>query len=906
MKTASFPERSYRVLLRATPADFQVAHGAEAAKVFSELYRDAKSSGGGFAATGLWLRSVFGLILCACAEHFERFRNRPSARRDPSKRPSPKHIKLPSGKGLRNAPGNLRQNLHFTYRTMIRKPGFTIAAILILGVGIGATTAIFSVVDTVMLRPLPYPNPLRLVSIGYGGTQPRLFRQWNGNLQSFAQIAAATNWEVDLTSTGTPTRLRAAKVTEDFLPIFGATSHVGRTLKTEDYAGAFDTAVLGYGLWQRLWGGDSSLVGHQITVAGQPVVVVGVMSPDFENPRALTGSRVDIWLPLDVEAEEIQSWSTLGVVGRLNDESNLPAAIAEFNTLTENLAAEMPDALLRRDGSIRYSNLVPLHFATFRGVGRSLIFLMGAVLLMLLIACANVANLLLAQGTTRTHEIGLRCALGASRGRIVSQLLTESACLGLVGGVLGVILAFGGVSALAQHIPVDVPRMEHLSVDLRVLVFALCLSLITGVVFGLLPAVLAVRRDAIDALKQGASSISSSRSGGRARSVLFVAEIALALFLLTGASLFFRTLVALNDVDPGLASEQLVTVPLPLGDNYSDQDRLEIVRETVRRIETIPGTESAAAGLTVPFEYTGASKCCIWNEVEGENTPREGLPLNMVMTHPVTPRYFQTLGARVSHGREFLTADGSGEGNVAIVNERTARYFFATTDAVGRTIRIGNHGPFTIVGVVSGVHHWGISQGLQYGVYIPWSRWGKFASQLQILVRSTTETSTLAPILREAIWSVDPRLPVEEIVPMSRRVDASLAGQRAMANLLGIFAAIALALACGGVYASMLHMVGQRRHEMGVRLALGARSTSLVKLVLKSCLTLTALGIAAGTAGSLAGAKIISSMVWGVSVTDATSLAGMAAVVFVVALGACVVPAIRAARTDPLQTLRVE
>jgi len=385
-----------------------------------------------------------------------------------------------------------------------------------------------------------------------------------------------------------------------------------------------------------------------------------------------------------------------------------------------------------------------------------------------------------------------------------------------------------------------------------------------------------------------------------------VAEIAVALFLLTGAGLFFRTLVALNDVDPGFAAEGLVTVPLPVGDSYSDQDRLEIVEATIQRIKSIPGTESAAAGLTVPFQYTGASKCCIWNEVHGENTPHEVQPLPMVMTHPVTPQYFQTLGARVTHGREFQASDGFGEGNVVIVNEPTARYFFGTTDVVGRTIRIVNMGSFTIVGVVSGVHHWGAHQGVQYGLYIPYSRWGRFASQLQLLVRSTADIRTLAPALREAIWSVDARLPVDEIVPMSRRVDESLAGQRVLSNLLGIFAAIALVLACGGIYASMLHMVGQRRQEMGIRLAMGARVKDLVGLILKSGLTLTAIGIAAGIAGSIAGSRIIRNMVWGVSAVDVPTLVGVTTILLVVALAACLIPALKAARTDPLQTLRVE
>ncbi len=906
MSARSLPERCYRVLLRIAPAAFRETHGDEATTVFGELYREHLEAKGRVAAFGLCIRCVLALFRCVAAERFDEFRGsrkRLAEHRNESSRRG--GVPVGRGRGIKRAPEHLKQDLLFAFRGAIRNPGFTLAVVLILGVGIGATTAIFSAVDTVMLRPLPYPDPDRLVSAGYSEMRPLLYRRWGSELSSFSAIAASWNTPADLVGDGPPERLRAARVTPSLLAMLGATPQVGRLLVPEDFSGRQDVVILGHGFWQRRWGGDPAVVGRTLNIGGKPVVVAGVIGLGFEPPEAVTGRRVDVWMPLDIEDEQIQGWSILSVIGRLRPGVGLAAAQQESNTITEHLAAELPDILVRRDGTVQHTSLLPLRIATVRSVIGPFFLLTCAVLLMLLIACANVANLLLARGTARAQEIAVRGAIGASRGRIVVQLLTESVSLSVAGGVLGVLLAVAGVRAFVRFGSVGFPRIHELAVDQRILVFAVALSMTTGILFGLLPAIQAARKDVVDSLRQGAVGLSQPRRRRRNRNTLVTVEIATALFLLTGAGLFIRSLGELSVADPGFEPENLFAIPLPMESPYTDADRLHAVHAISERIMSIRGTEGVTAGLTVPFQYLGAGRCCITNEVLAQNTPEEAEPLS-VWIHPVTSGYFRTLGAPLSYGKEFEASDGQGDQRVAILNEPTALRLFGTADAVGQSISIGNEGSFTVVGVERGVPHWGIPNAIPLAVYVPWDSWGKFSSILQLLVRSNADLPILAQSVRDAVWSVDPDLPVEEIIPMSDRVAASMAGHRLMSLLLGTFAAVALVLACSGVYATMLYSVGQRRHEIGVRLALGARGVNVVALVLKSGLALTGLGIAVGVLGSLGLSRLLHSMLWGVSAADPVTLAGTTLVLVVVALGACLVPALKAARTDPLSTLKLE
>ena len=801
----------------------------------------------------------------------------------------------------------LRQDLRFAYRSFLRRPGFVLTAVLILGVGIGATTAIYSAVDTVMLRPLPYPDQGELVHFGgHGGTRPLLYVHWRDGLESFESIDAAWNVSTSLLEGGVPQNLRASKVTPGLLATLGATPHLGRLFVQDDYTADVPVGILGYGFWQRQWGGDPSIIGRRIQLEGRSVIVAGILSPDFRPPEAVTGKTVDLWLPLIAEDQESSGWSILSVVGRLKDGVGFRAAQSELGAFTAHLSEELPDLLIRQDGSLRVTRLIPLQIATFGSVGGSLLLLMWAVLLLLFIACANVANLLLAQGTARFREISLRGALGAGRARIIKQLLTESVTLALLGGAVGVALAFISVGLLRQFIPAGVPRIEDLSVDPRILLFALFASVATGLFFGMTPALHAARRDVAGALKEGGLASAGSRRGRRTGTILVVSEIALALVLLTGAGLFFRSLLAQARVHPGFQAEQLVTVPLHLGGGYDAPQRQQFTQAVRERLLALPGTEGVAAGLTAPFQWLGASKCCITNEVRAIGGLVEAEPIYNAMIHPVSQGYFQTLQARMSYGREFQADDEAGDGLVVIVNEMTARHFFGETDVVGRTLRLGQDQIRTIVGVTEGVYHYGVPQGISANIYVPYSQWGSFSDIYSLMVRSSADLETLAPRIREAIHSVDPTLPVEEIVPMSLRVEASLIGQRFLTILLGTFACVALLLATGGIYASMLYSVGQRRQEMGIRMALGARGGQVVGLVLRNGLGVTLTGVILGLGASLAFSRLLQSFLYGVSVVDTVTLVSVVLTLTTAALLACLVPAVRAARTDPLETLKVE
>jgi putative ABC transport system permease protein len=809
--------------------------------------------------------------------------------------------------GRLSALDTLRQDLGFAVRSFRRRPGFSLAAILILGVGIGATTTIFSVVDTVMLRPLPYPDAGQLVSFGgYGGMRPSMYLRWKEGLSSYESMGAAWNVHVHLTGEGPPKRLKTSRVTPDLLPLLGATPHLGRLLMRDDYRGDFGVGVLGFGAWQRLWGGDPTVVGRSIHVEGKPVVVAGILSPNFEPPEAVTGTDVDLWLPFDVTDPESSTWSILAVVGRMKDDVGFLAAREELRAFTTHLAEEIPDVLLRQDGSVIHTPLIPLQIATFQEVGPSLLLLMGAVLLLLGIACANVANLLLAQGAARKRELALRGALGAKRGRIVRQLLTESVTLAILGGAVGIGLAFLGVRTFQRFNPGGVPRIEDLAVNPRILLFALFVSFATGVLFGLVPAFHAARRDVAEAMKEGGTASGVTLRGHRMRGGLVVMEIALALVLLTSAGLFFRSLVALAKVDPGFQIENLVMVPLHLGSGYDDLGRQQFTLDVAEQLEAFPQTKGVAAGLTAPFQYVGATRCCIWHEVAKEGGGEEVRPLPMVMAQPVSPGYFRTIDAEISFGREFDRTDEAGDGLVAIINEPTARHFFGNEDAVGRTLRVGGWGLFTVVGVARGVKHWGVAQGIPPAVYVPYSKWGAFSDIYTLVVRSTADMRTLAPMIRAAVWAADPDLPVEEIVPMRQRAEASMAGQRFLSILLGTFAAISLILATGGIYASMLQNVGQRTQEMGIRRALGAGGSQVIGLVLRGGMALTAVGIGIGTAASLGMTQLLRSQLFGIGIVDPVTLVGVILVLGAAAIMACLIPALKASRADPLETLKAE
>jgi len=797
------------------------------------------------------------------------------------------------------------QDLRFAFRSFVHRPGFTLAAVAIMALGIGATTTIFSVVDTVLLRPLPYPEPDRLLFFDNRPHAFPNFAEWRENLTSVSEIGALTNSEGSVSGDGSATHVWMAHVTRELLPMLGATPERGRLFAEGDHRGGSPVAVLDHAFWQERYGSDPEMVGRQIRVDGQPVVVAGVLNPGFVPPEALTArSRVDVWIPVDETDPVYQNRGsrTFAVVARLRDGVSMEAAQAEVDALTASLARGNPEAFVHGDGSLASFPLVSLGEATVRRVRGTLFMLLGAVTLMLLIACANVANLFLARGTARTGEMALRGALGASRSRMGRQLLTESAGLALAGGAGGMGLAYLGVSLFTRFGPGDVPRLAGATVDLRILLFTLGVSMATGLLCGFLPTLQATRQNVSDALREAAANTTAGWRKRRLRSALVVAELALTVVLLMGAGLLFRSMLERLQVDPGFRPRELVVVPLQLGESYTREDRAQFARNLRERIAQLPETEAVAAGWTLPFVFP-PRVCCWTGSVRSVDDPGDdNVPTTWI--HPITPDYFQALGVPLRGGREFTDADADTRADVAIINARLARRLFGTEDAVSRSLRLGVEGSITVIGVENDLHHWGLDEDVDEALYLPYATSGAWLGLLHVAVRSGLPLGTLASAVRDQVKALDPDLAPDEIVPMERLISQSLATPRFLAILLGTFASLALLLACAGIYASMLYTVGQRRREMGIRLAMGAGARRLSRMVLLEGAWLTGLGLALGVAGTLASSRILASHVWGVPTNDAPTFGLVLGLLTAAALSACWIPARKASREDPVRVLR--
>ncbi|MFB3111406.1 MAG: ABC transporter permease, partial [Gemmatimonadales bacterium] len=640
MTRRPFTEFLYRLLLVAYPSDFRRMLGGEAAGAFGQLHRDEWREGGIKAVAGLWRRSVLQVIVYGLKERWEKRQrsSRTNAGRPPTRQRDPLVYSLVS-------------DIRHAIRSLTRTPIFSVTAIAIVALGIGATTTIYSVVDNVLLRPLPYPNPHQLVTFtkGLGSFPVPDFVDVRDRTSAFASIAAMTNVTFDLTGDGAPEQLASARATEEFLPIFGATAAIGRLLTPEDFGpGAPNVAVLSYGLWQRRWGRDPNIVGKPVTLSAEPFVVVGVLGREFESPEALQWGDIELWVPLDVTTPEWQNRRIfiLATIGRLAPGVTLAAAQAEFDALARILADEYPRGNRQADGSPYYFPLVPLHQATVGAVTQTLYVLLGAVGLLLLIACANVANLFLARGTDREREMALRAALGASRTRVIRQLLAESVVLALAGGAVGTGLSFVGIRAFGLFNPGGIPRLSEVVVDWRVLAFAVTLSMLTGMLFGMVPAFQSAKTDVTNALKDGAQGVTAGRHRARLRNSLVVAEIGLALVLLVGAGLLFNSFLNLQQVDPGFDSDNTTILSLRLGTfggpvtgRYgTSESRLELADDLLERIRTMPGVEAAGAAVRMPF---GGGRCCWGDDVVPDGGSGDSVA---AWIHPVTHGMMEALG----------------------------------------------------------------------------------------------------------------------------------------------------------------------------------------------------------------------------------------------------------------------
>jgi predicted permease len=795
-----------------------------------------------------------------------------------------------------------------------------------IGTGIGATTTIFSVADHVLLRPLPYLDPDELVTIrkGSSGVPIPDFVDIRDRTRCFESLGGQWDRMQDLTGTGQPERVNVGQLTGDFLHLLGAMPSLGRLFIPADFApDAGRVAVLSHQFWQRRMGGATEAVGQAITLEGQRYEVVGVVSRDFTQPEALTESNVDVWVPLDLTTPFLLQRTSylLNVVARLAPALTAAAAQRELDALAAALATEHPDGNRRQDGSPVRFPLRSLHEATVGDVGDTLSLLLGAVGLMLLIACANVANLSLARAADRSREMALRTALGAGRGRIVRLVLMESVVLGLIGGGLGVAIAAIGVKTFAVLNAGGIPRVASVTVDWRVVAFALLLSIAAGVLFGLLPAIRSAESDYSIALKEGSQTSTLSRSGSRTRNTLVVSEIALALVLLVGAGLLFNSFMQLRRVDPGFDTENVLALPLRFGlpfgwggTRYADADtKAAFAREILAAARAIPGVIEAGGGLSPPF-----NRVCCWSA----GIVRSDEPDDTVESwiRPVTHRYLEAIGARLIAGRTFTAVDDQGERFIAVaersnelrvthlsavVNASLAARLFPNESPLGREIVQGGLRA-EVVGVVRDISHLGLDRSGEYDLYVPFLRTGTAFDRLDLAVRYRGSTEVVADALRRAVWNIDPDLPIGTMQTMDQRMSRSLATPRFYSALFASFAILAFLLAASGIYASMAYVVRQRRRELGIRLALGGAPANLVWMVLGRGTLQTAVGLTLGLAGAYALSRLLSGFVFGISTSDPLTFVSASLVLGAVALLACVVPARKAAGADPLEVLRTQ
>lgn len=810
------------------------------------------------------------------------------------------------------------------FRTLQSSPGFALTAILMIGLGIGATTTIFSVVDHVLLRPLPYPQPERLVTVGKGGSGIPIpdYLDIRNRTRCFDSMGAVWTREQDMTGLGSPERLNVGQLTRDFFSILGAGNVVGRLVADADFDPVVSrVAILSYGFWKRRLGSSSSAVGQTLTLEGTPYEIVGVLARDFAEPGVLTRDPVDVWIPLDLDTPLNRSAYVTRVVARLAPAVSPSAAQSELDVLAEVLANEYPDGNRRSDGTTILFPVRSLHEATVGDVSETLFLLMGAVGLMLLVACANVANLSLARGTDRAREMALRAALGASSRRLVRMLLTESLILGLLGGILGVVLSLLGVRAFTALGGGGIPRLDAVTTDWRIVGFAAALSIVTGILFGLLPAFRSASTDSFSALKEGVKTVTSGQTRMKTRDVLVVAEIGLALVLLVGAGLLFNSFLHLRSVDPGIDTDSVLTAEfrfgLPFGwgtTRYANQEtKAHFTRELLASTRQTPGVISAGGSLSSPF-----SGGCCWNStIIRSDELADSVP---TWIRPVTHGYLETVGAKLITGRLLSAHDeqgglfddhmGADEGTSlsyvsAIVNRSLAQRLWPNESPLGSELTRGNLRA-RVVGVIEDISHVSLDRMDQYDLYVPFLPTATVFDRLDLAIRYRGRMKSVALAIRDAVWNIDPDLPVSTMLTMDQRMARSMNTPRFYSVLFAVFAGVAFVLAASGIYASMTYVVGQRRRELGIRLALGGKPLALLRMMMGRGALLTGLGVLIGLGCALALSRLLESFLFGITPTDLRTFLSVVALLGAVALLACYVPSRKAATADPMEVLKAE
>jgi putative ABC transport system permease protein len=802
----------------------------------------------------------------------------------------------------------LLQDLRYALRTLLRSPGFTVVAVLTLALGIGANTAIFSVVNAVLLHPLPFRDADRVAMVWLDNpplgirqdiTSYPAFSDWREQNRVFSDMAAFRPHEANLTGEFEPERIARTAVTASFFSVLGVAPVQGRGFTTEEEQQGNDgVAVLGHGLWQRRFGGDPGMVGRTVQMNEQEFTVVGIAPPGFDFPV-----ESDVWIPLapGEEIREARGAFWLYTIGRLQPGVTIDAAQREMSGIAARLGEEYE--VLSPYGVY----VQPVRDYLVGDVRSALLVLLGAVAFLLLIASANVANLLLARASAREREIAVRTALGAGRRRIAAQLLTESGVLALAGGALGLLFAFGGVRLLKVLSPTDLPRIELIQVDATVLGFTFLLALLTGIAFGLVPSLQLSGTDLAGSLREGGRGMAGSRRSRKTRKALVVGEVALALVLLIGAGLLIQSFSRLRSVDPGFQPENVLTVRLALGGSqYNEPARvIGFYDQLLGRVEEMPGVSSAAAASDILLPELATSATVT---IEGRATSAAEEAME-VPIDAVTPGFFRTFGTPLLRGRDFEPMDAEDSPRVAIINETMARRYWPDTDPIGKRFRYGsgedNQSPWrTVVGVVADARRSGLEQEARPSTFLPHRQ--RPSSSMTLLLRTTADPLSLVSALRREVREIDPNLPVAEIATLESLLSERLAQRRFNTVLLGVFSVLALLLASVGIYGVIAYTVSQSTREIGIRMALGARSGNVLRLVLGQVVVLLMLGIAVGVAGALALSRTLSGMLYGMSATDPGTYLGIAAFLAAVALLASYLPARRASRVDPIIAMRAE
>lgn len=809
---------------------------------------------------------------------------------------------------------NLLQDIRYGIRVLARSPGFTLFAMLVLALGIAANTAIFSIADAILIRALPYHDANRLVMVWedastYGFPHdtpaPGNFADWRARNHVFEDMAATSSDEsYNLTGEGNPEELLGRNVTANLFSVLGVAPAMGRDFRSQDdVPGAARVVILSYGLWVRRFGGEEQAVGKEIWLDGEKFTIVGVMSQGFQFPDR----KSELWTPIRFTKEQLANHSShlLQVVARLKPGVSLATANANLATIAKQLEKEHP-----QDNQKVGALAVPLREELAGTMRAAVLVLLGAVCFVLLIACANVANLLLARASGRRRELAMRLTLGASRGRLARQMLTESLLLAAVAGAIGVLLATSGTPLLARLVPVGFAPLNGTGIDGRVLAFAVTVSVVTGILFGIVPALRVSQIDLVTSLKQGGGQSGVGGGGGRLRDALVVSEIALAIVLLAGAALMIRSFDALYRSDAGFRPDHVLVMrtPLPLPRYAESSRRSSFYENVLTRVEALPGVVSAGYTTWIPLTNTGGASML---RLEGHPLPPPG--------HEVLPNirfvssdYLRSIGVRLIEGRTFDGQDGTDTQPVAVINQTMARSYWPGENPIGQRFHKGNdpHPWVTVVGIVGDVHQVALDEPARPEMYMLYQQQRAFEEGVfnpqYLAVRTAGDPKTLAETIRQQIWAVDKEQPVANVMALQDLVDEKLAPRKTQTSLLGSFGFLALLLATLGIYAVLSFAVTQRTQEIGMRAALGAEPADILRMILGQGMRLFLIGAVLGLTAAFALSQTLAYLLYGVSASDPASFIGVTILLAAVTALACYIPARRAMRVDPMVAVRYE